>query len=236
MRAGHQLHLPTTHALEQTLSSFAPLSAAELVVLRQGVSAGRAHAAGVQIEAAPPGTRRAVLSGWVGRVNQFPDGRRQILSLCLPGDLLDERPVCGLHLGHFSLTSAQTADVTAVLSASKREAPDGGLAKAWRDVEDELRERQARQIVRLGRLSAYERTASLLLELHERQRRSGQADATSMPMPLTQEMLSDILALSVVHVNRILQQLRHDGLIVYRASKVVFSDLPALRVAAALGL
>jgi CRP-like cAMP-binding protein len=235
MRAGHPLHFPTTHALEQTLSSYAPLPAGELALVRNATISPRSHAVNAQIEAAPPGTRRAVLSGWVGRINQFPDGRRQVLSLCLPGDLLDSRPVAGLQLGHFALTNAQTADVTGIMAACRRETPDFALARAWRALEDEQRERQARQIVRLGRLSAYERTASLFVELHERQRRSGQADASSMPMPLTQEMLSDILALSVVHVNRILQQLRHDGLIVYRASKVMFSDLPALRVAAAVG-
>lgn len=229
------MHLPSTHALEQTLCSRAPLSAAELSLVRNAVVSSRLHAANAQIEDTPPGTRRAVVSGWVGRINQFPDGRRQILSLCLPGEVLDARPVAGLQLGHFALTPTQIVDVTGVMAACRGETPDFALAIAWRELEDEPRQREARQIVRLGRLSAYERTASLLLELHERQRRSGQADASSMPMPLTQEMLSDILALSVVHVNRILQQLRHDGLIVYRASRVVFCDLPALRTAAALG-
>ena len=52
-----------------------------------------------------------------------------------------------------------------------------------------------RQIIRLGRLSAYERTADLFLELHRRLRRAGVADERAMPLPLTQEMLADHLGL-----------------------------------------
>ncbi len=37
-------------------------------------------------------------------------------------------------------------------------------------------------------------------------------------------MLADILGLSVVHMNRILQQLRRDELIVFRGGRVVFPD------------
>ncbi len=41
----------------------------------------------------------------------------------------------------------------------------------------------ARQVVRLGRLNAYERTAHLLLELHERQVRLGSARGGALICP-----------------------------------------------------
>ncbi len=56
-----------------------------------------------------------------------------------------------------------------------------------------------------------------------------------MPLPLTQEMISDILGLSVVHVNRVLQQLKREALIAYRAGRVVFPDLNRLARAAGRG-
>jgi DNA-binding GntR family transcriptional regulator len=40
-------------------------------------------------------------------------------------------------------------------------------------------------------------------------------------MPLTQETLADALGLSVVHVNRILQQLRREKLVELRAGRAV---------------
>ena len=95
--------------------------------------------------------------------------------------------------------------------------------------------RRVHQTLRLGRLSAYERTASLLIELHERLRRSGAASEAVMPLPLTQEMLADLLGLSIVHVNRILQQLRRENLIVYRSKRVQFPNLAALVQAAGHG-
>ena len=85
-------------------------------------------------------------------------------------------------------------------------------------------------IVRLGRMSAYERTAHLLLELFQRQRRAGLAQADSMPLPINQEMLADALGLSIVHTNRVLQQLRRDGFIVSRPGRVIFQDPEALRL------
>jgi len=52
-----------------------------------------------------------------------------------------------------------------------------------------------------------------MLELHARSRLAGMASDDAFPMPLTQEVLSDCLDLSIVHVNRTLQQIRRDGLL-----------------------
>jgi CRP-like cAMP-binding protein len=66
---------------------------------------------------------------------------------------------------------------------------------------------------RLGRQSAIERFAHLLLELRDRLLDVGLASARAFPMPLTQEMLADTLGLTSVHVNRTLQVMRQEGLI-----------------------
>jgi CRP-like cAMP-binding protein len=68
-------------------------------------------------------------------------------------------------------------------------------------------------IVRLGRLTAYERVAHLVLDIRDRLALVGLAAPDSFPPPLTQETLADVLGLSSVHVNRMLQQLRRDGLV-----------------------
>ena len=48
----------------------------------------------------------------------------------------------------------------------------------------------------------------------------GLADETSVPIPLTQEIMADALGLSVVHLNRTLQQLRRNQLIEFKSGHV----------------
>lgn len=55
--------------------------------------------------------------------------------------------------------------------------------------------------------------AHLLAEMHERLELVGRAANGSFELPITQLELAGCLGLSVVHVNRTLQQLRHEGLI-----------------------
>jgi CRP-like cAMP-binding protein len=45
----------------------------------------------------------------------------------------------------------------------------------------------------------------------------GLAEKQRFPLPLTQELLADALGLSIVHINRTLQQMRRDGLIEWRS-------------------
>jgi len=77
------------------------------------------------------------------------------------------------------------------------------------------------QIVRLGRQTAGGRFAHLMLELHERLGRVGLAEEDRFAMPLTQEVLADVLGFSVVHVNRTIQQLRRHSLLDVRNGMVV---------------
>ena len=68
-------------------------------------------------------------------------------------------------------------------------------------------------MVRLGSQPALQRVAGFLLELFQRCRLIGYVSAGSFVMPLTQEMLGSALGLSVVHINRVVRQLKADHLI-----------------------
>jgi CRP-like cAMP-binding protein len=217
----------SSRPVERVLASYWPLRPEEIEVVRASLTDVRAHASGRPISGLDGGGEahvRIVLSGWIAWMTQFADGRRQIVSLALPGDLLEGAPSGDLGVVHASLVPAQTADARGLLAAIARATDGGGLAASWRLARMAADAWRVRQVLRLGRLSAYERTACLMLELHERQSRAGLCDEHSMPLPLTQEMLADILGLSVVHMNRILQQLRRDELIVFRGGRVVFPD------------
>jgi CRP-like cAMP-binding protein len=86
----------------------------------------------------------------------------------------------------------------------------------------------------VGRRSAAERVSHLLLELLTRLQAVGLADECSYSMPLTQEAKSDLLGLSVAHVNRSLRQLRDEGLVTIEGRRVVINDLNALTALADL--
>jgi CRP-like cAMP-binding protein len=86
----------------------------------------------------------------------------------------------------------------------------------------------AEQIVRVGRRSAYERVAHLILELLHRLHLVHEADGRSYELPLTQEILGDALGLSLVHVNRTLRRLRKEGLIRMEGDVLIIDDLDRL--------
>jgi CRP-like cAMP-binding protein len=82
--------------------------------------------------------------------------------------------------------------------------------------------------MRLGRQTALERTAHLFLELRQRLAAVGLADGARFPLPLTQEVLADTLGLSIVHMNRTLQQLRREGLVEVKSGWARLLDPAAL--------
>jgi CRP-like cAMP-binding protein len=222
------------YPVEQMLASYAPLKPEDAEVINSALSDVRGHTTGRPIGASTgAGERpsRIVLSGWITWSASFPDGRRQIVSVALPGDLLDVSPAADLGVTHAPLGPALTADARALIAAVER-TPGSALSEAWRRARKAAEARQVRQILRLGQLSAYERTACFMLELHDRQRRVGLADETSMPLPLTQETLAEILGLSVVHMNRVLQQHRREGLIEFSTGRVFLPNLEGLALAA----
>jgi CRP-like cAMP-binding protein len=86
----------------------------------------------------------------------------------------------------------------------------------------------AGHIVDLGRRSPLERVAHFLLELHSRLLTVGYAAGGSFEIPLSQEIIGDLLGLSAPHVNRMLHQLKREGLISLEHRRVTFEDLEGL--------
>ncbi len=84
-------------------------------------------------------------------------------------------------------------------------------------------------VVNLGQRSAYERTAHLLCELFFRLRAVGLTNGNSCTLPITQGELGDTLGLTIVHTNRMLQDLRRDGLVELKGKHLTILDLSALQ-------
>jgi CRP-like cAMP-binding protein len=203
------------------LRSFSLLSDAELELIRALADRRERHAPGEQLIA--EGTvlqkPRFVVSGWACRQRLMPDGRRQIFSFMLPGDPVGVRHRPSLSTS-VALTALETVDATPLLEVVRRGGAPG-LTRAMAAselMEDAL---LLDHTVRLGRLTAFERVAHFLLELQHRLEVIGMGDHQRFPLPLTQEILADALGLSIVHVNRTLQQLRRSGLIELRSGVAI---------------
>lgn len=197
------------------LSRLASLSEPETEALRAAAATARTIGARKELGRDGGLARQAVLlSGWGGRVRQFPDGRRQILQFLLPGDLIEQRDQDSL------LDGTSIIALTEVSIASVPSPEDGasGLARAYAISAAMEQAYLFRQIARVGRLDAYERLIDLMLELHDRLRLAGLADGGRFSLPLTQEMLADGLGLTSVHVNRTLQLMRREGVLELRGS------------------
>jgi CRP-like cAMP-binding protein len=213
---------PPSDILVRRLSRYAELSPAEIALLESLPLAPQDVGTGTEliVEGRLLDTPRLLVSGWACRFRMLPDGRRQIFDFILPGDMygLCLRPQA---IALITLTQAQIADATALWLAIK-ERPDefSGLADACHNTASLEEAYLLNQLVRVGRQTAYERTAHLILEIHDRLNAVGLADGATIPMPLTQETIADALGLSVVHLNRTLQLLRRDHLIESRTGYV----------------
>ena len=239
MKNQSETHLETRHtaSLERMLSSFGPLGADDIAYIRDCFTGAlKTHAAGTPVILAPERNEaRLVFKGWAARGAMLEDGRRQIVGLNLPGEMIVALGAVDTDMLVWALTDVVTIDGTAFWTGmSELRTQSAPLLEAWRHYRTAERLRMARQVIRLGRLSAYERTAHLLLELHERQARLGPVVAGVLHLPLTQDILADILGLSAVHMNRTLQQLRRNALVDYRAGRAVLQNLTSLAQAANL--
>jgi CRP-like cAMP-binding protein len=90
----------------------------------------------------------------------------------------------------------------------------------------------AEHVVDLGRRTPIERLAHFLLEVHAGLRAIGRAEETSFDLPFSQEVMADVLGLSVPHLNRVMQQLRTDRLITSHSRLVELTNIAGLQTLA----
>lgn len=174
-----------------------------------------------------------VLDGWVCSYRLLADGRRQITRLLVPGD------VCNLEALHLPQSGSAIGTLTPCTLAAVSPQALRELAAARRPIADTLAWLAAVDLAglvernaSLGRRSAREHVAHLLCELLVRLTLVGRAQGNGYAMPLTQEEIADLLGLTSVHVNRVVQALRRDGLIEYGGKELVITQWSALKAAA----
>lgn len=155
-----------------------------------------------------------VLEGFACMFKMTADGGRQILAFQIAGDIPDLQ---SLHLTVLdnSLGTVTDCKVGFILHEDLRALckKHFRLANAfWRETLIDasiFRE----WMLSIGRRDAYTRIAHLFCEFIVRLRAVGLAEDHACKFPITQAKIGDALGLSDVHVNRVMQSLRADGLI-----------------------
>jgi CRP/FNR family transcriptional regulator, anaerobic regulatory protein len=149
-----------------------------------------------------------VLSGWAFRYKMLDDGRRQILNYALPADMLGLQGALMNEMEHS--VEALTPLVLCVFPRGKlwdlySRLPSLAFDITWLAAREE--QLVDEHLVSLGRRTALERAAYLLLHLFVRAEESGLVRDGIIQFPFTQQHLADTLGMSLVHTNKTLKRL-----------------------------
>ena len=173
-----------------------------------------------------------LLSGFACTYKLTGQGKRQIMAFDVPGDIPDLQ---SLHLKVLdnsvgTLTPCRVGFIThealrdicnrfpRITAAFWRETLiDAAVFREW--------------VMNVGRREASQRMAHIFCEMVVRLRAVGLADDHSCDLPITQVEFADAAGLSTVHVNRVLQAMRADGLIELSGDQLNIPDWERLKKA-----
>lgn len=218
--------------LTRKLECFVRLSADDKAALDQLAETGiQRVVAGQDIirEGDRPTFVNLILEGWACRYKLLEDGRRQIIAFFLPGDLCDYNIFILRQMDHSigaltPLTYARLPRATIDELIETRPRVVQGLW--WETLVNVAIQRE--WTVNLGQRSAVERISHLICELYMRTRVTGLDRDHSFHFPVTQAELAEATGMTVVHVNRVLQDLRARGLLSFKSKTLKIIDLSAL--------
>ena len=174
-----------------------------------------------------------ILDGWACRYKTLPDGRRQIVAFFVPGDFCDLNVYILKEMDHSigTITRVRVADIgREEMDALTQDHPRVTQALWWHELVTASVQRE--WTLNIGQRTAYERIAHLFAELFFRLRAVGLTDGDACAFPLTQTDLADATGLTAVHVNRMLQEMRADGLVELERRRLRLPDLDRLMDAA----
>jgi CRP-like cAMP-binding protein len=172
-----------------------------------------------------------VQEGFAARYKLLRNGRRQIINFVLPGDVIG-LPAGFVEKARYSVIALtdlklQVCSINAYVDLCYRR-PQFGLILSWLAMQEAMT--CADHTISTGRRTPTERLAHFLLEIQSRLAMVGLASGSEFELPLSQEVMSDALGLSVPHLNRTLAALRSDGLIAVKGRQFEFTDRKTLEL------
>jgi CRP-like cAMP-binding protein len=166
-----------------------------------------------------------VIEGFCIRSKTTFSGQRQILSIHIAGEIPDLQSL-HLHRMDHDLIAVVPSTLGFINHTSMRALTraNPNIAEVlWRDtLIDSAIFRE--WIVNVGQRPAASRLAHTVVELRQRLAVTGRATGDTFDMPLTQEQISEALGITPVHANRIIRQLRDDGIVDINRGRVTVLD------------
>jgi CRP-like cAMP-binding protein len=174
-----------------------------------------------------------VTRGLAGRFDQMLDGQRQITSFYIAGDMSDLHSVVAPR-APWAITAVSEANILRVPHRQLREIAIRYPAIAmafWRDgtVDASI---FSKWVGNLGRKNAKARIAHVFCEMGIRTEAAQLGTRSSFHLGATQEQLAEAVGITTVHMNRVLQDIRGDGLLTFRSGRVEVSDWHTLALVA----
>jgi CRP-like cAMP-binding protein len=172
-------------------------------------------------------------AGFAVRYTLMHKGGRQIINTLLPGDIIGF-PACFFDHAIFSVMAVTKMSLhhikfEAFVDLCQKRS-NIAMAVIWFAAHEAAM--SAHHLVNIGRRSPLERIAHFIMEMHTRLRAVGCASENSFEIPLSQESIGDTVGLSAPHVNRMLSELKTEGLIVMEGHQIRILDKAALQILA----
>jgi CRP/FNR family transcriptional regulator, anaerobic regulatory protein len=171
-----------------------------------------------------------ICDGWAFRFAQLPDGRRQVLSILIPGDVVTTiRPFDDdVRFSVQALTDVHYCGFDRLALREKlAENPD--LLNAWSHLIIVEQRENFNLAIDLGCRSAHERIARLLVHLQSRLEERGLRALAEAGIPLPQWFIADAVGLTSDHVSRVIVDFRKSDLVETRKALLKVIDLEGLR-------
>ncbi len=157
-----------------------------------------------------------ICDGWAACAIRLANGSRQILSILLPGDMVSAALLFDARADYLveAITDVHYRTFRRVdVKANLFKHPD--LFEKFSKAFIEERTRADQLVVDLGRRTAEERIARLILNLEDRLSRRGLVNQATkeIDFPLRQHHIADATGLTPVHVSKVLSEFRRSGLV-----------------------
>jgi CRP/FNR family transcriptional regulator, anaerobic regulatory protein len=159
----------------------------------------------------------------------FPDGRRAIIDIFTPGNVVGLETILSLRASG-SVAAAGPIKYFAVDAHSLHQLlEDREIALCFTSLLVEARRRSEEQSARIARLEAAERVAAMLIDLYDRLRRRRLIARSTFNLRLTQQQIGDHLGLTKEHVNRVLRWFAREDIAFVDRHVVIIRDMPRLQ-------
>ena len=166
-----------------------------------------------------------IREGWALRYVSLSAGRRMVMAILLPGDMISTLPLFSDRFG----ASVQMITAGRYCLYSREEVrqhlfgSDSGLS-FWGRINREELESCARKMADIGRRPAAERIARLILDITGRLHQRGLPAQHEIPFPLTQQHIADATGLTPIHVSRTLNVFRQKEIMRLSRGVLVIHD------------